>query len=303
MGPQIIITQNSPENQANLIAQQKMYSEGKILQGIHFTVSVIIIILLTFLKIILLLIGIDISWVLAFYSLFAIITGFLLEEMIIKLKHGAAQIQELFDCNVLDIEWNYNLISSKPDPEIIFKYYKKSNFKPIKGLSTIDWYSVDIQLVNDNVAKFICQRSNCYYDTVLKQKMKSRIILFSIISFFIVVFGAMLGDITLIKFILNVITPLLPLYIFSFKLFIEFNRSRNGLIELRSIINRNWDLILNKDTRDLDKMVRQIQDRLYLNRKNSPLVPDFFYKRLRKSNEDEMNYSVKQLAEEYLKKN
>ena len=48
-------------------------------------------------------------------------------------------------------------------------------------------------------------------------------------------------------------------------------------------------------------LIRQIQDKIYLKRINSPLLPEWAYNLLRQNLEDEMHFSVKEKVKELMK--
>ena len=71
----------------------------------------------------------------------------------------------------------------------------------------------------------------------------------------------------------------------------------------KATIQQIWsDIIENKEKIDIDEMaIRGIQDRIFINRKDNSLIPDFIYNRLRKNLEEQMYFSVDELILEYKK--
>lgn len=81
-----------------------------------------------------------------------------------RLRERAAKVQEMFDCDVLQLEWNYIKVGDKPDPELVKaeadKYAKIQN----RFHSLQDWYPQAVSEVPHDIARVICQRANCWWD-------------------------------------------------------------------------------------------------------------------------------------------
>src|SRR5690606_14731350 len=99
-------------------------------------------------------------------------------------------------------------------------------------------------------------------------------------------------EFSLMKFMIEVVLPSMPIFVFTYK---EFNislESVDNLQKLREIIEDRLDSISINDTIEIEEL-RKIQDRIYQNRILSPLIPNFIYTFLWSDLEDQMNYSVK----------
>jgi len=75
--------------------------------------------------------------------------------------------------------------------------------------------------------------------------------------------------------------------------------SKDSLDELRSEIESIWNKLLSDSRIDIEYKARAIQDKIFLNRKNSPLIFDWFYNKKRNQLEREMYFSVEKLVQEY----
>jgi hypothetical protein len=69
------------------------------------------------------------------------------------------------------------------------------------------------------------------------------------------------------------------------------------LQELKDLIENELEQIKITDTID-PHLLRQVQDKIYLQRINSPLLPEWAYKLLRQNLEDEMHFSMKETVKE-----
>src|SRR5882724_9458746 len=123
----ILINQNKPENIKRLEAQRQIYSEGKkiLLWQIFLTVPVTV--LFSLLKTIPPdKIGFNVTYYAALYAIvISLIDIFLFNYLIGNYKTNAAKIQEQFDCDVYDMEWNKIFVDKKVPNETVNKYAKK----------------------------------------------------------------------------------------------------------------------------------------------------------------------------------
>jgi hypothetical protein len=110
-------------------------------------------------------------------------------------------------------------------------------------------------------------------------------------------FGTFSG-LTLAKLVLTVIAPIAPIMQWTQKNVIANSQSIKTLEELNCLINATWEEVKNGGTIS-ENRIRQIQDGTFINRKGSPLIPDFVYDRLRPNLEKKTHYTVKALVQEY----
>ncbi len=294
-GQEIVQKQNMEHMLRCLAAQRYLYSSAKILffwQLIFSTIVVVILSLFNLYK--------NISWVIAAYgSLIAIFDVTFWSSLIKKRKEKAVKIQELFDTSVLNIKWNNILVGEKPTDEEIFRYSEKykrrhSDFDILKN-----WYSNKISEIQSDATKIICQRSNCTYDYAIRDSFSNAIfivLVFTLLSLLVIGF---IKGFTLQNFFLLVVFPLLPAIILLFKTIKENNASKKALDDLRSIIESLWNKLLLDNKIDINMNIREIQNKIFLNRKYSPLIFDWFYNKKRKQLEKEMGFSVDKLVQQY----
>jgi hypothetical protein len=320
-GSQILERENTSENITKLSAQREIYSRAKTLMGWQIILTVPIIIMLSIAKI-------AISYYLStlpvinppinppinpfwkfdmevFISTYALFLFFFdslfLTNYFKESKEKAAGIQELFDCAVLEIEWNKMLFAEKPEPSIILKYHnlrKKRN----KNDNFSNWYEEPIKEIDNNIAKLICQRENIRYDNEVREKLKWWGWFIPVVTLSVLIFLGIFSTNPLGLFIVNVITPFLPIFALSIKWYIEQNNAIKTIKEIKTIIQTLWDNVLEKGEIPSDATIRQIQDRIHLHRREGGLVPDFIYNRIRTEQEEQMFFSIEHSVEEYRKK-
>lgn len=272
---------------------RQIYSDAKILFAIQIVLATIVVVLLSLINVFH-----NIEWFLATYCVVVAVTdAIFFDEYISSKKEEASTIQEMFDTHVLDIEWNDFI--EKIDHEIIFRFSEK--YKKIEPSfdSLKNWYSTEIGSIVDDKAKLICQYSNCRYDLSLRIFTKRYYYFLATISSLLVAVFALSKDISFKNIFILILLPLLPIIVFSIQRIKENNRSIEYLNKLKKISSRAWGKVISGNAIDITKTTRQIQNRIFKNRKDSPLIFDWFYKIHRKHLENEMNYSVEQLVSQF----
>lgn len=100
----------------------------------------------------------------------------------------------------------------------------------------------------------------------------------------LVLFG-LLGDYSVKNFFIQLGASFLPVFVLALKIFIEQNKTIKSSEELDGSITS----LLEQENALTQIQVRNIQDRIYINRKDGGLVPEFFYQLKRKSLEEDMH--------------
>ena len=291
--------QNTPHQLERLAAQRQLYSDAKNIQNINIILSIPSVIIWSIL--------------IAFFpslQIYAALWGLsvtLLEQAIFShsqknLQEKAAKIQQLFDCDIFELDWSQLCSGSRPEPELIVsssaKYRKKDpNYSNLK-----DWYQVSVGQLPIHEASLICQRSNIWWDA--KQKLRyCKLILFGLIAITIIVFlVGLVGGLTLEKFVLAIVIPLLPAFIFTIRQYIENKQAATRLDNLRENSENIWQQVINRriTPQELERESYILQNQIYDNRRLSPLIFDWLYYRLKKQNEVEMNKGAETLIKELL---
>lgn len=296
IGEHIIQEQDSEKSIKYLAAQKEIYNKGK---GTFLLQVLIAVPIPIFISIVTPLIRSDehkILWLFVLYSICATFFELFCEDRALKLKRLAASIQEKFDASVLHINWNKALIPQKPDDELIFRCYNKY-IKKNKLDNLFGWYSKDVLSVDTNIATLLCQRTNCNYDFTLRKRYSKMILLLAGATFLVLFIIAGNFNITIPQLVSNVLFPSLPVFVLAFKQISSNNEAIENLKELKELIEGELAIININDTID-NHLIRQIQDKIYLKRINSPLLPEWAYKILRQNLEDEMNFSIRQIIDE-----
>jgi hypothetical protein len=238
----------------------------------------------------------------ALIALLILVSDFYLESLQSSNREQAAGVQELFDCELLDLQCHDLIARNIPDTIEIMEAaekYKRSDptYKALK-----DWYSPEVDALPLYLARLICQRINCLWDVQLRQKYLQWVGAIFFILCVIVITVALIRGLTVGNFLLVVVAPLLP----ALGWIIRELRGQNEAIRRKDALKRYaeelWMDAIKKHVavEEVERKSRVLQDQIYSNRCNNPLILDAFYKRLLPKDEAKMNRSAKELAEEAL---
>jgi hypothetical protein len=299
VGKHIIQEQDSDASIRYLAAQKQLYISGKLTFAFQVIIAVPIPIIISIVTPLLSKPEQGIIWIFVLYSIIATFLEFFCEDRAMKLKKMAASIQEKFDTTVLMIGWNKTLLPNKPEDGLILRYYNKF-LKKHKVDKLYGWYSNEVLPVNTNIATLLCQRTNCSYDFTLRKRYTNTILLLAASTFFVLLIVAGQSGITVPTFISSVLFPSLPVFVLAYKQITSNKEAIENLKELKELIENELEIIKISDTID-SLLIRQIQDKIYLKRINSPLLPEWAYNFLRQNLENEMHFSVKEKVNELTK--
>ncbi|MBD1864555.1 MULTISPECIES: S-4TM family putative pore-forming effector [Trichocoleus] len=289
-----------PHQIDRLAAQQYFYSAAKRIQAIHIFCSVPLV-----------LIG---SLIAAFFPQFSVYTALwglsitFLDVIFFSpyqkmFKKQAAKIQEIFDCDVLKLEWASIKIGRRPDEETVLEaasHFKKAN--PSYPHLT-DWYAKEVGQLPIEQARIICQRTNCWWDSKLRRNYANWVvILLSSLVIALVIIG-LIGNYSLESFILRTLVPLTPAFLLGTRQYSEHIESANSWQRLKEYSEQLWEQAISKQKTDqeLTQSSRCLQDEIYEHRCKSPLIFDWLYHQLRPAYSEQTDRGVKAMVEDALR--
>ena len=218
-----------------------------------------------------------------------------------SLQKKAAGIQEIFDCDVLELDWRESVVGSPLGVETEEKYALKHKRKDPNYLDLKGWYAKDVGELPLHLARIACQRANCAWDTELRGRYAKLIIgILGVLGVFTLFLGIK-GGFSVEKFILVVAVPLMPAVVLGIRQYKEFTESIKRVDELRKSAVGLWEKALDGiDPEELTCASRNLQDAIYNHRWKSPLILDKFYKFFKKADEELMYKTAGELAKEAL---
>jgi hypothetical protein len=218
-----------------------------------------------------------------------------------SLKEKAARIQELFDCDVLQLPWQ-ELKGQRPEAELVAEGSSRYCRADPRYEAIRDWYAPAVRQLPIHLARLVCQRSSCWWDAKLRRRY-SVSVLAALGLFSTLIIGLSLRQgATLENFILTGITPLIPAITLAIKQFFEHNEAAAGADRLRDFSQKLWGDALHGRlaVEEVTSQSSQLQDEIFDHRRQSPLIFDWIYQRLRNEHEDLMNKGAEALVQEAL---
>ena len=295
--PQEQMTQKQLER---LAAQRQLYSDAKIIQAVLITLSVPFVIVWTLLA--------AVFPNLQVYVAFWGIAIVLLELVILNpwqksLQEKAAKIQQLFDCDVLQMDWSNLNCGNRPEPEVIVE--ASSMFKRTDpDYSTLkNWYPASIGQLPMHLARIICQRSNCWWDAQLRRRYAVWGVVTVVGLVVIVVLVGLIGGLTLEKFFLVVLAPLTPAIVLAIRQYIEQTEAASKLDRLRERSEELWSQAIRgrATPQELTEESYKFQKEIYDCRCKNPLIFNWIYRLVRREQEEQMNRGAEALIEEAIR--
>lgn len=275
---QILIIQDTPEQIERLAAQRQIYSRAKTIYFVQTFGSIFIPVTISAISIF----QPSVSAYSALYAvIYFVLDSIFFEQSIKKLKTKAAKVQELFDCEVLEI---IKSPFKNPDDillEEIQTYYEKHKRKIGKIEKLYEWYAQGVEEITNlpiSIARLICQRESLVWDSQLRKLFYESLLILSVIL--VIILGIIWYYLKLpLDQIVLILSGLLPLFRFSLKQYIENKETSEKLIKAVAIFDKTWGKILKSQIveTELNIISRQIQNEIYDSRTKNPLIPDFFY--------------------------
>lgn len=204
-------------------------------------------------------------------------------------RHAAAKIQELFDCELLDIPWN-GFIGEKPDQRTIQSAYKRFMKKDPAGIDRLrNWYDGPIpdKSLSTSEARMLCQRQSISWDS--EQRRKYGVWVMVIVGFFALVL--LIGGVVLNLSIRNILEegPILlgvTAIISAIRHGLEHLSAADRLDSLEKGLREIKRTSQNKKNKDevLLQHSRNIQTEIFHHRSETVPVFDWFYQKFKKNN-------------------
>ncbi len=296
-------TQNTPRQLDRLAAQRQLYSDGKSILVAQIILSVPCVIVLSFLVA-----GFPEVHALktvaaAWGAVLTVLDIAYFSNRVVALRERGAKVQELFDCDVLQLEWRDLKAGHRPDAEAIMQSSSEYKCKDPECSSLRDWYPVGVGRLPIHLARIICQRANCWWDAQLRRRYADYVLAGLVALAAVVLIVGFVGGLTLDKFFLAVALPLMPALVWSARQRKEHREIAAAIDRLKEHADKLWAKALSgkASSEELTIESRNLQDEIYDRRRRSPLIFDWIYKRLRRSHEEQMNQSAELMIEDATK--
>lgn len=290
------VTQNEPVQLQRLKAQRQLYGQAKRVLAVQMMLggpATILIVCMAWC-------WPELRFVAATFGIIVLLLDtFVLTAWQSRMRETAAKIQEAFDCDVLELPWPKQKAGKRIDPEIEVGHSVKYMKVAARHHPVTDWYPVDVARLPMTLARAICQRANCWWDSSQRRLyVKSvSIVLVAVVTTISAI--AVWANWSSHEFMLIAGLPLLP---FLRLAFIQIREHRDAAVRLDKLKEDARELFdaacADPNSVDLNSRARALQDEIFESRKRNPPLFDWIFHRLRPKFEVEMNFSAAQLIDE-----
>ncbi|MBL7689031.1 MAG: hypothetical protein JNJ49_13440 [Bdellovibrionaceae bacterium] len=216
-----------------------------------------------------------------------------------SLRTNAAKIQELFDCEVLQLPWNTACAGTKPSPELIHEQAESYRRNSGGNFPLENWYSPIVGSLPIHIGRVICQRENCSWDGRQRSIYANWLLIIVVAVFVVSLFVGIAKQFLIEDMILLIFAPLAPFFYAGLRQYVENREAAQQLDTLKVHAEKIWQNAL--DGQAVSKVTsssRELQNEIFLSRKRSPPVFEWIFRKIRASFESQMNYGAAQLADQ-----
>ncbi len=238
--------------------------------------------------------GISLSWLDALF----------IDQFQKDLKGQAAKIQELFDCDVLEVPWNKLKAGRQPNVEQVVECSKKYGRRSPADQDFRDWYPSVVGNLPLHVGRLVCQRTNCWWSSKLRRQFATWILVAVALTWPVVFAIGLIGGMSLEKFVLAVLAPILPATLWGIRTVRSHFESADATDRLAAHAEDLWEKAIKGDLSktQCERESRALQDEIYERRKSDPIIFDWVYGLFRTSYEDQAKRAADTLVGEALQK-
>ena len=176
-----------------LAAQRQLYSDAKFWQAVNIVTVVLVVVVSS----ILVAVFPSLAVYAAIWGAIATLLDVLFLSRLQKsIQEKAAQVQQDFDCQVLEFDRRSLHCGVDVEPELIIEASNKYKLKNLDYSALKDWYPIDIGQLPIHLARIICQRSNIWWDSNLRRRYSNRVISILLALIIIIFFIGLIGGLT-----------------------------------------------------------------------------------------------------------
>lgn len=241
-------------------------------------------------------------WAAAFGILVSIFDVLVFDKIQKDWKKEAAKIQERFDCEIFELEWNDFKVGDKPDPEKIHRASQHILRKEAKRNKFLNWHSPYVESLPLHLARIVCQRANIFWDSDLRRRYTA---ILTAITYILAVGAVVAGlglKMNMETFVLSILAPISPTFLWAIREIRKQKDSATTLDLLMKYARQLWrDSIQQKlSPEEASYKSRVLQDELFFHRYSNQPIFNWIFKLLRKEQEAQMNVGAKELVSEAL---
>lgn len=281
---QIAEKQNQEKYLQYLAAQRQLYNEDKKWAGIFLIFPIIIAILgnLAFAMINWVVIPPLVTWITWLYAIGEL---FVFPDLTSSKRKNAAKIQELFDCEILELPWN-DALGAKTKPETIVKAYRrfKKKCQLVEWERLKNWYThPDLNKMSLAQARIACQKENIWWDSGQRRDYARGVITATGLLFAVLITVGIIANWSLQQFFQGPLALSLPVVILGLKHGYSHIKAAKRLDNLLDRVNelRRMASESGVDDAKITQQSRDLQTEIFHHRSENLPVFSWYYDKLR----------------------
>ncbi len=278
--------QNQPDSLQRLAAQRQLYDRAKFWMAVLLLFPVVLALLGTLAPVIP-----PGSAFPAIYALlgivFPILDFMLLTRYIDKLQEDAALVQELIDCDILELPWN-DMLGDKPGSRTVeraVQEYRKGKvgdvYHPLR-----DWYDDPIPKYTLPLtqARLLCQKQNISADTAQRRSYAFGLSMVLFLFSVALVVIALFANVGLRQLLEGPALFAPSILLVAGKHYRDHQKAADNLDKLTErFAALSAEANVSPDASELADKARDLQTEIFHHRKNGPPVFTWFYRWFRKN--------------------
>lgn len=290
----IDVEQNKPDRLELLRAQRLFYARAKLYQNLFAIMALL-------LPAGAVLFGASVPAIRHFLG-FGSILILLLEVGVISRRQRddckrGAKLQEQFDTEVLQLDWNRLVAGSQVDAEEV-REIASGPISEVEKMRLENWYEPLYSTLPLPLGRLLCQRTNVTYDLRVRKVYSAILLVAAVLIIGVLTIVGLHEGLTVNELILTMYLPALPLGAFVLREHRKQGDTIESLTTLKAEVEKTWEKALEGASHaELTTTSRALQDAIYRHRASNPLVFDWLYNRLRKGNEDLAHHAAEKLVQ------
>jgi hypothetical protein len=226
----------------------------------------------------------------------------ILESYMKELQGFGANLQELFDSDVLQLPPNRNVASMVGwgDQRIVRYAERFKKKKPKLVLEHRNWYPLPASLVSIECGRLICQRENMTWDSQVRKEL-ALLFLSAIVLLAVVCLGYGLHkEMKVDTFVLAIAVPVLPTVVKLIRVRRSHVETADASETSQQSLRTVWDQAMARrlSSDQLLAETRSLEDGLYDRRRRALQVPEWYHRLRRSSLEKAHTLTAAQMAEQ-----
>ena len=212
----------------------------------------------------------------------------------------SATVQEMFDIDLFGLPWNATAVGGRLRPDEISQLTRAFTPGGGRGNRLRDWY-VDIGGIPQPYDILICQQQNLAWDARLRRRWATVMVAAVTVWVFIGIAVGYANAMTIQETLLRWFLPSLSALIYGIEGFLtqlDIAKERERVLGIvQEEIDKACQTLTRSQLAQLMIKAREVQDIVFVTRKQAARVPDWFYARFRDKDESDFHANAQHVRD------